>query len=146
MLGKRDLVFLIFLVVLIIIPLYSILSVQTRVFQLLQNQIQKQTWTDEGNTSVRELRSALLEFACTHSLEDYSTVAKKLFDDWEASNGTRRWCALLLRRTLFFFFTSHHVLNPSWVRNVIKLSANVCELYVLIFSNKIFFKIVVKYR
>ncbi|XP_024419079.2 leucyl-cystinyl aminopeptidase [Desmodus rotundus] len=63
--------------------------VVTRVFQLLQNQIQKQTWTDEGNTSVRELRSALLEFACTHSLEDYSTVAKKLFDDWEASNGTR---------------------------------------------------------
>ncbi|XP_005326197.2 leucyl-cystinyl aminopeptidase [Ictidomys tridecemlineatus] len=61
----------------------------TRVFKLLQHQIQQQTWTDEGPPSMRELRSVLLEFACTHSLENCSTEAKKLFDDWMASNGTQ---------------------------------------------------------
>ncbi|XP_007529971.1 leucyl-cystinyl aminopeptidase [Erinaceus europaeus] len=61
----------------------------TRIFKLLQNQIQQQTWTDEGTPSARELRSVLLEFACTHNLDNCSTVAKKLFDDWKASNGTQ---------------------------------------------------------
>ncbi|MBZ3882684.1 Leucyl-cystinyl aminopeptidase [Sciurus carolinensis] len=61
----------------------------TRVFKLLQNQIQQQTWTDEGPPSMRELRSVLLEFACTHSLENCNTEAMKLFDDWTASNGTQ---------------------------------------------------------
>uniref|UniRef100_A0A2R9BS90 Leucyl-cystinyl aminopeptidase n=1 Tax=Pan paniscus TaxID=9597 RepID=A0A2R9BS90_PANPA len=61
----------------------------TRVFKLLQNQIQQQTWTDEGTPSMRELRSALLEFACTHNLGNCSTTAMKLFDDWMASNGTQ---------------------------------------------------------
>ncbi|XP_047273133.1 leucyl-cystinyl aminopeptidase isoform X1 [Homo sapiens] len=63
----------------------------TRVFKLLQNQIQQQTWTDEGTPSMRELRSALLEFACTHNLGNCSTTAMKLFDDWMASNGTQRF-------------------------------------------------------
>nr|XP_015307205.1 PREDICTED: leucyl-cystinyl aminopeptidase isoform X1 [Macaca fascicularis] len=61
----------------------------TRVFKLLQNQIQQQTWTDEGTPSMRELRSALLEFACTHNLGNCSATAMKLFDDWMASNGTQ---------------------------------------------------------
>ncbi|XP_010587897.1 leucyl-cystinyl aminopeptidase [Loxodonta africana] len=61
----------------------------TRVFKLLQNQIQQQTWTDKGTPSMRELRSVLLDFACTHSLENYSATAVKLFDDWVASNGTQ---------------------------------------------------------
>ncbi|XP_029072251.1 leucyl-cystinyl aminopeptidase isoform X1 [Monodon monoceros] len=61
----------------------------TKVFKLLQRQIQQQTWTDEGSPSVRELRSALLDFACTHSLENCSTAAMKLFNDWVASNGTQ---------------------------------------------------------
>ncbi|XP_048667820.1 leucyl-cystinyl aminopeptidase [Marmota marmota marmota] len=61
----------------------------TRVFKLLQHQIQQQTWTDEGPPSMRELRSVLLEFACTHSLENCSTEAMKLFNDWMASNGTQ---------------------------------------------------------
>ncbi|KAK2494783.1 hypothetical protein MC885_003755 [Smutsia gigantea] len=61
----------------------------TRVFKLLRSQIQQQTWTDEGTPSVRELRSALLEFACTHSLENCTTAAMKLFSDWMASNGTQ---------------------------------------------------------
>ncbi|XP_059949175.1 leucyl-cystinyl aminopeptidase isoform X2 [Mesoplodon densirostris] len=60
-----------------------------KVFKLLQSQIQQQTWTDEGSPSVRALRSALLEFACTHSLENCSTAAMKLFNDWVASNGTQ---------------------------------------------------------
>ncbi|ELV10166.1 Leucyl-cystinyl aminopeptidase [Tupaia chinensis] len=59
-----------------------------RVFKLLQNQIQQQTWTDEGTPSMRELRSVLLEFACTHSLENCRSSAMKLFDEWVASNGT----------------------------------------------------------
>lgn len=62
----------------------------TRVHKLLQNQIQQQTWTDEGTPSMRELRSALLEFACAHSLENCTTMATKLFDGWMASNGTQR--------------------------------------------------------
>ncbi|PNJ31067.1 LNPEP isoform 3 [Pongo abelii] len=61
----------------------------TRVFKLLQNQIQQQTWTNEGTPSMRELRSALLEFACIHNLGNCSTTAMKLFDDWMASNGTQ---------------------------------------------------------
>ncbi|XP_068391775.1 leucyl-cystinyl aminopeptidase [Eschrichtius robustus] len=60
-----------------------------KVFKLLQSQIQQQTWTDEGSPSVRELRSALLDFACTHRLENCSTAAMKLFNDWVASNGTQ---------------------------------------------------------
>ncbi|XP_059274265.1 leucyl-cystinyl aminopeptidase isoform X1 [Mustela nigripes] len=63
--------------------------VVARVFKLLRSQIEQQTWTDEGPPSARELRSALLEFACAHSLENCSTVAMKLFDDWVASNGTQ---------------------------------------------------------
>ncbi|XP_020033622.1 leucyl-cystinyl aminopeptidase isoform X1 [Castor canadensis] len=61
----------------------------TRVYKLLQNQIQQQTWTDEGTLSVRELRSVLLEFACSHNLGNCSTAAMKLFDEWVASNGTQ---------------------------------------------------------
>uniref|UniRef100_A0A5F9DP19 Aminopeptidase n=1 Tax=Oryctolagus cuniculus TaxID=9986 RepID=A0A5F9DP19_RABIT len=60
----------------------------SRVFKLLQNQIQQQTWTDEGTPSMRELRSVLLEFACAHNLENCSATAMKLFDSWVASNGT----------------------------------------------------------
>ncbi|XP_002744830.4 leucyl-cystinyl aminopeptidase isoform X1 [Callithrix jacchus] len=61
-----------------------------RVSKLLQNQIQQQTWTDEGTPSMRELRSVLLEFACTYKQENCRTTAMKLFDDWMASNGTQR--------------------------------------------------------
>ncbi|XP_006867951.1 PREDICTED: leucyl-cystinyl aminopeptidase [Chrysochloris asiatica] len=60
----------------------------TRVFKLLQNQIQQQTWSDEGTPSMRELRSVLLEFACTYSQENCRTTAMKLFEDWMVSNGT----------------------------------------------------------
>lgn len=61
----------------------------TRMYKLLQNQIQQQTWTDEGMPSARELRSALLEFACAHSLENCTTEATMLFDNWMSSNGTQ---------------------------------------------------------
>ncbi|XP_057611735.1 leucyl-cystinyl aminopeptidase [Chionomys nivalis] len=61
----------------------------TRIYKLLQNQIQQQTWTDEGTPSARELRSALLEFACAHNLDNCTTEATKLFDIWMASNGTQ---------------------------------------------------------
>ncbi|XP_066237989.1 leucyl-cystinyl aminopeptidase isoform X1 [Saccopteryx leptura] len=60
-----------------------------RVFKLLQSQIQQQTWTDDGTPSTRELRSVLLDFACTHDLENCSAEAMKLFDEWMASNGTQ---------------------------------------------------------
>ncbi|XP_043819667.1 leucyl-cystinyl aminopeptidase [Dromiciops gliroides] len=62
----------------------------TRVAKLLQHQIRQQTWTDEGTPSKRELRSILLDFACAHSLENCSTEALKLFQDWVDSNGTKR--------------------------------------------------------
>lgn len=61
----------------------------TRVFKLLQDQIQRQSWTDEGTVSARELRVALLEFACTHNLGSCHTTAMKLFENWMASNGTK---------------------------------------------------------
>ncbi|XP_048186963.1 leucyl-cystinyl aminopeptidase [Perognathus longimembris pacificus] len=61
----------------------------TRVYNLLQNQTQQQTWTDDGTPSGRELRSVLLDFACTHRLGDCNTAAMKLFDAWMASNGTQ---------------------------------------------------------
>ncbi|XP_012877482.1 PREDICTED: leucyl-cystinyl aminopeptidase isoform X2 [Dipodomys ordii] len=61
----------------------------TRVYNLLQTQTQQQTWTDDGTPSVRELRSVLLDFACTHNLGDCNTTAMKLFDDWMASNGNQ---------------------------------------------------------
>ncbi|KAM6224309.1 leucyl-cystinyl aminopeptidase [Rhynchocyon petersi] len=61
-----------------------------RVFNLLQNQIQQQTWTDDGTLSMRNLRSKLLKFACTYNLGNCRTVALKLFNDWMASNGTQR--------------------------------------------------------
>lgn len=60
----------------------------TRVFKLLQSQIQQQMWTDEGTPSSRELRSVLLEFACTYNVGNCNATAVKLFDDWMASNGT----------------------------------------------------------
>ncbi|XP_049625072.1 leucyl-cystinyl aminopeptidase [Suncus etruscus] len=60
----------------------------TRVFKLLQDQIQRQSWTDDGTVSARELRVALLEFACTHNLGSCHTTAMKLFENWMASNGT----------------------------------------------------------
>ncbi|XP_044518546.1 leucyl-cystinyl aminopeptidase [Gracilinanus agilis] len=61
----------------------------TRVKNLLQHQIREQTWTDEGTPSKRELRSLLLDFACTHHLENCNAEALKLFQDWVDSNGTK---------------------------------------------------------
>ncbi|XP_074061294.1 leucyl-cystinyl aminopeptidase [Macrotis lagotis] len=61
----------------------------TRVANLLKRQIQEQTWTDEGTLSERELRSILLDFACTHRLESCNTKAMKLFQEWVESNGTK---------------------------------------------------------
>ncbi|XP_027694270.1 leucyl-cystinyl aminopeptidase [Vombatus ursinus] len=61
----------------------------TRVAKLLQPQIQQQTWSDEGTLSKRELRSILLDFACTHQLENCNTKAMKLFQEWVDSNGTK---------------------------------------------------------
>ncbi|XP_055968445.1 leucyl-cystinyl aminopeptidase [Sorex fumeus] len=60
----------------------------TRVFKLLQDQIQRQTWTDEGTVSARELRAVLLEFACTHDLGGCRAIAMKHFESWVAANGT----------------------------------------------------------
>ncbi|XP_006885440.1 PREDICTED: leucyl-cystinyl aminopeptidase [Elephantulus edwardii] len=62
---------------------------ENRVLNLLHNQIQQQTWTDDGSLSMRDLRSKLLGFACTHNLKNCTTVAMKLFDDWMSSNGTQ---------------------------------------------------------
>ncbi|KAM9101063.1 leucyl-cystinyl aminopeptidase [Sarcophilus harrisii] len=60
-----------------------------RVAKLLQQHIQQQTWTDEGTLSKRELRSILLDFACTHHLENCTTQAMKLFQEWVDSKGTK---------------------------------------------------------
>lgn len=52
--------------------------------------INKQTWTEEDSVSKQELRSALLETACTLNEESCTQQAKALFKQYVESNGTSR--------------------------------------------------------
>ncbi|XP_038621574.1 leucyl-cystinyl aminopeptidase [Tachyglossus aculeatus] len=60
----------------------------TRMARLLQPKIDQQTWSDEGTLSERELRSALLGFACTHQLGNCTPEAQDWFTHWKASNAS----------------------------------------------------------
>ncbi|XP_025899908.1 leucyl-cystinyl aminopeptidase isoform X3 [Nothoprocta perdicaria] len=63
--------------------------VMHRIESLLGNKIDQQTWTDDGTLSERELRSALLAFACTHHLRNCRATATDMFKEWMSSNGTK---------------------------------------------------------
>ncbi|XP_044131914.1 LOW QUALITY PROTEIN: leucyl-cystinyl aminopeptidase [Bufo gargarizans] len=62
-------------------------NLETRAFDLLSHQINKQEWTDDGSLSEQELRSLLLDLACMR--DDIYCVhnATELFNAWR-SNGT----------------------------------------------------------
>uniref|UniRef100_A0A803W3E3 Aminopeptidase n=1 Tax=Ficedula albicollis TaxID=59894 RepID=A0A803W3E3_FICAL len=62
--------------------------VMHRIEHLLGDKIDQQHWTDDGTLSERELRSALLSFACTHDIRNCRTTAAKMFETWMKSNGT----------------------------------------------------------
>lgn len=51
----------------------------------------KQTWTEEEHVSKQELRSALLETACSLNEENCTQQAKALFKQYVESNGTLRY-------------------------------------------------------
>ncbi|KAM4809421.1 leucyl-cystinyl aminopeptidase [Rhinophrynus dorsalis] len=59
-----------------------------RALDLLKTLIMKQTWTDEGTLPERELRSSLLDFACSHNFENCVSNATELFDKW-INNGSQ---------------------------------------------------------
>ncbi|KAM6289417.1 LOW QUALITY PROTEIN: leucyl-cystinyl aminopeptidase-like [Aegotheles albertisi] len=61
--------------------------VMHRIEHLLGDKNQ-QHWTDDGNLSERELRSTLLDFACTHDMRNCRTTATEMFEKWTKSNGT----------------------------------------------------------
>ncbi|KAG8598305.1 hypothetical protein GDO81_002556 [Engystomops pustulosus] len=60
---------------------------EERIFDLLSPQINKQEWTDDGTLSEQELRSLLLDLACTHNDAGCTHNAMDLFDKWQY-NGT----------------------------------------------------------
>ncbi|PKK25207.1 leucyl/cystinyl aminopeptidase [Columba livia] len=62
--------------------------VMHRIEHLLGDKIDQQRWTDDGTLSERELRSTLLDFACTHDLRNCRTTATEMFEKWMKSNGT----------------------------------------------------------
>ncbi|XP_073399463.1 leucyl-cystinyl aminopeptidase isoform X2 [Dendrobates tinctorius] len=59
-----------------------------RMFDLLSKQIKNQEWTDNGTVSDQELRSLLLDLACTHGDGTCISTATELFNTWR-TNGTR---------------------------------------------------------
>lgn len=50
-----------------------------------------QTWEEEENVSKQELRSALLEMACSLNDENCTQQATSLFKKYMESNGTLRY-------------------------------------------------------
>ncbi len=50
-----------------------------------------QTWEEEESVSKQELRSALLEMACSLNQENCTQHAKALFKQYVESNGTSRY-------------------------------------------------------
>ncbi|KAG9355081.1 hypothetical protein JZ751_001794 [Albula glossodonta] len=57
--------------------------------------IDKQTWSDTGSVSERRLRSELLELACDLGYTPCVSRASQIFNEWVASNGTRRYESLI---------------------------------------------------
>ncbi|MEE6458841.1 hypothetical protein FKM82_000445 [Ascaphus truei] len=54
--------------------------------ELLRTLINNQNWTDEGILSERELRSTLLNFACSHGFQNCTAKASELFNKWKSDN------------------------------------------------------------
>ncbi|KAG8456356.1 hypothetical protein GDO86_002220 [Hymenochirus boettgeri] len=61
---------------------------------LLNGAILKQQWEDGGTVAERELRSTLLDFACSNGLKFCIDNATELFNNWRL-NGTRIPCDLM---------------------------------------------------
>ena len=57
---------------------------------LLRDLIDKQTWTDEGSTSERMLRSQLLLLACVRKYQPCVQKAEGYFRRWQEANGNLR--------------------------------------------------------
>ncbi|XP_016046703.2 endoplasmic reticulum aminopeptidase 1 [Erinaceus europaeus] len=80
-----------------LIPMYKLMEkrdmieVETQfkdfLIRLLQNLIDKQTWTDEGSMSERMLRSQLLLLACVRKYQPCVQRAEGYFKAWKESNG-----------------------------------------------------------
>lgn len=51
----------------------------------------QQTWEEEESVSKQELRSVLLETACSLNKENCTNQAKTLFRQYVKSNGTSRY-------------------------------------------------------
>uniref|UniRef100_F7ETK7 Leucyl-cystinyl aminopeptidase n=1 Tax=Xenopus tropicalis TaxID=8364 RepID=F7ETK7_XENTR len=60
-------------------------KVMERGLKLLSNLI-NQTWEDEGTLAERELRSSLLDFACSSGLQSCVDKAMELFNIWRLNN------------------------------------------------------------
>ncbi|OCU02290.1 hypothetical protein XELAEV_18008052mg [Xenopus laevis] len=56
--------------------------------ELLNNTLIKQTWMDEGTLAERQLRSSLLDFACSNGFPSCLEKATELFNSWRV-NKTR---------------------------------------------------------
>ncbi|CAH2297086.1 leucyl-cystinyl aminopeptidase [Pelobates cultripes] len=63
-------------------------KVMQRGLSLLKARIDNQTWNDEGGLPQRELRSTLLDFACSYGDKECIIVATNLFNQWK-NNGTQ---------------------------------------------------------
>ncbi|XP_055968368.1 endoplasmic reticulum aminopeptidase 1 [Sorex fumeus] len=80
-----------------LIPMYKLMEkrdmneVETQfkafLIRLLQNLIDRQTWTDEGSVSERMLRSQLLLLACVRKYQPCVQRAQGLFREWKGANG-----------------------------------------------------------
>lgn len=64
---------------------------QDYIFFLFGSLMNEQTWEEEKSVSKQELRSALLETACSLNEENCTQQAKALFRKYVESNGTLRW-------------------------------------------------------
>ncbi|XP_053557483.1 leucyl-cystinyl aminopeptidase [Bombina bombina] len=57
-----------------------------RTYLLLESLITSQSWTDEGSPSDQELRSILLNFACSQNVGNCTAKARELYDTWKSNN------------------------------------------------------------
>lgn len=76
-------------VCLLMFPVF--LARQDYIFFLFGSLMNEQTWKEEESVSKQELRSALLETACSLNDENCTQQAKALFRRYVESNGTLRW-------------------------------------------------------
>ncbi|KAM7147926.1 endoplasmic reticulum aminopeptidase 1 [Molossus nigricans] len=83
-----------------LVPMYKLMEkrdmneVETQfkafLIRLLRGLIDTQSWTDEGSTSERMLRSQLLLFACVRRYQPCVQRAERHFREWKEANGNLR--------------------------------------------------------